>query len=110
MRVVRWTVVLCAVLGLAACNRGGGGVDAKRIEAAAANDWLSYGRTYDEQRYSPLDQVNKDTVSRLGVAWWASSLAMCRARVTSRAMMAAPVITPEALRSGPIEMSSVCRS
>ena len=48
------------------------GVDAKRILAAEAGDWLTYGRTYDEQRFSPLDKVNADTVKRLGVAWWAT--------------------------------------
>ena len=32
-------------------------------------DWLSYGRTYSEDRYSPLGQINKDNVSRLGLAW-----------------------------------------
>ena len=63
-----WTALSLA-LCLAAC--GEPGVDAKRIEAAAAGEWLSYGRTYDEQRFSPLDKVNRETVSRLGVAWWA---------------------------------------
>jgi quinohemoprotein ethanol dehydrogenase len=70
VRVLRWAAVAAIALSVAACNRGGG-VDAKRIEAAASSDWLTYGRTYDEQRFSPLDQVNKDTVSRLGVAWMA---------------------------------------
>lgn len=66
-RMVRWAVLACLALGVASCGKSG--VDAKRIEAAAAEEWLTYGRTYDEQRFSPLDQVNKETVSRLGVAW-----------------------------------------
>lgn len=33
-------------------------------------NWLSYSRTWDEQRYSPLDQINADNVSRLGLAWF----------------------------------------
>jgi quinohemoprotein ethanol dehydrogenase len=33
-------------------------------------DWLAYGRTHSEQRFSPLTDVNRDTVSRLGVAWY----------------------------------------
>ena len=43
------------------------------IENADSNttDWLSYGRTWSEQRYSPLDQINKDTVSGLKLAWYA---------------------------------------
>ena len=32
-------------------------------------DWLSYGRDYREDRYSPLTQINKQTVSELGLAW-----------------------------------------
>ena len=32
-------------------------------------DWLTHGRTYSEQRYSPLDQINEDTVPRLGLKW-----------------------------------------
>jgi quinohemoprotein ethanol dehydrogenase len=31
--------------------------------------WLSVGRTYDEQRFSPLAKINTDNVSRLGLAW-----------------------------------------
>ncbi|MGK0296481.1 MAG: alcohol dehydrogenase (cytochrome c) [Gammaproteobacteria bacterium] len=34
-----------------------------------ANDWLMLGRTYDEQRYSPLDQVNKGNVDKLRMVW-----------------------------------------
>ncbi len=36
-------------------------VDAQRIRAAAANraDWLTHGRTYDEQRFSPLARIDQ---------------------------------------------------
>jgi alcohol dehydrogenase (cytochrome c)/quinohemoprotein ethanol dehydrogenase len=33
-------------------------------------DWMSYGRTYDEQRFSPLSQINDRNVSQLGLAWY----------------------------------------
>jgi alcohol dehydrogenase (cytochrome c)/quinohemoprotein ethanol dehydrogenase len=33
-------------------------------------NWMTYGRTYDEQRFSPLNQINDRTVSRLGLAWY----------------------------------------
>ncbi len=33
------------------------------------NDWLMFSRTYDAQRYSPLNQINKQNVSQLGLAW-----------------------------------------
>lgn len=38
------------------------------VEGDGSN-WLAYGRNYSEQRYSPLDQLNTETVSRLGVEW-----------------------------------------
>ena len=34
-----------------------------------AADWLMISRTYDEQRYSPLDQINKKNVSQLRMAF-----------------------------------------
>ena len=34
-------------------------------------DWPGVSRTPDEQRFSPLDQVNDKTVAGLGLAWWA---------------------------------------
>ncbi len=33
------------------------------------NVWLSYGRNYEEQRFSPLTQINKNTISKLELAW-----------------------------------------
>ena len=32
-------------------------------------NWLAHGRTHYEQRYSPLDEINADTIGRLGLAW-----------------------------------------
>lgn len=47
-------------------------VDAKRIVQAdqTPGEWLSHGRTYDEQRYSPLKQVTEENVSDLALAWY----------------------------------------
>ncbi len=45
-------------------------VDAARIVAADAHHWLSHGRTYDEQRFSPLDTIDVGNVAQLGLAWW----------------------------------------
>ena len=36
-----------------------------------AGDWPSYGRDFSEQRFSPLTQINTETVSKLGLAWFA---------------------------------------
>jgi len=49
-----------------------GSVNSQRIEAAdkEPGNWLSHGRTYDEQRFSPLDQINVDNGKNLGLAWY----------------------------------------
>ena len=43
--------------------------DATLTEVGDGSNWLGFGRNYSEQRYSPLDQINEDTVSRLGAEW-----------------------------------------
>jgi len=37
--------------------------------ASEPQNWLTYGGSYKSQRYSALDQINRQTVSRLKVAW-----------------------------------------
>jgi PQQ-dependent dehydrogenase (methanol/ethanol family) len=46
-------------------------VDGAKIANADADpgEWLTNGRTYSEQRFSPLDKINKSNVAKLGVAW-----------------------------------------
>jgi alcohol dehydrogenase (cytochrome c) len=39
------------------------------LENPAPEDWLMFSRTYDAQRYSPLDQINKENVGRLQTTW-----------------------------------------
>jgi PQQ-dependent dehydrogenase (methanol/ethanol family) len=46
-------------------------IDDARLRSAdddAAN-WLMYGRTHDGHRFSPLQQINAETVADLGLAW-----------------------------------------
>ena len=47
-------------------------VDMQRIINAdrEPQNWLAHGRTYDEQRFSPLTTINADNVSELGLAWY----------------------------------------
>ena len=40
------------------------------VETDEPGAWLTYGRTYEEQRFSPLTQVNRDNVADLGIAWY----------------------------------------
>jgi quinohemoprotein ethanol dehydrogenase len=49
-----------------------GKVDDAALRSAAQSkgeDWLSYGFTPQETRYTPLSQINASNVSRLGLAW-----------------------------------------
>jgi quinohemoprotein ethanol dehydrogenase len=47
-------------------------VDAKRLDAAASDpdNWMSHGRTYAEDRFSPLADINDKNVQSLGLAWY----------------------------------------
>ncbi|MFN3585504.1 PQQ-dependent dehydrogenase, methanol/ethanol family [Phenylobacterium sp.] len=73
MKIIRLGMALALVLGVAACQKPGAGqVDGKRIAAADSNaEWLSYGKGYSEQRFSPLDKINAGNVGQLGLAWFA---------------------------------------
>jgi quinohemoprotein ethanol dehydrogenase len=44
--------------------------DAEIADESRTADWLAYGRTHSETRFSPLDDVNRDTIESLGVAWY----------------------------------------
>src|SRR5260221_10134602 len=48
-------------------------VDAARMKNADrdAGNWLSYGRTYSEQRFSPLASITAGNARELGLAWFA---------------------------------------
>ena len=81
---LRFVCLVTLALGMAACARGAdketvtasstpAAVNAARLVAADSEpgQWMSHGRTYDEQRFSPLDRITKDNVRRLGLAWFA---------------------------------------
>lgn len=46
-----------------------GSVTEQLILDAKPSGWLSHGRTYSEQRHSPLDKIDTDSVKELGLAW-----------------------------------------
>lgn len=82
--------ILTAAAGLAACSDSAidgeavaaqseqaspaaAAVDAERLVNAdeEPGQWMSHGRTYLEQRFSPLEQISTENVSDLGLAWYA---------------------------------------
>lgn len=68
----RFALAVGGALALAACSQGGmGAVDEARLLNAEKDpdNWLSHGRTYAEQRYSPLADINLENISQLGLAY-----------------------------------------
>jgi alcohol dehydrogenase (cytochrome c)/quinohemoprotein ethanol dehydrogenase len=69
----RGTLLLSALLHCALANAvAPAAVDAARLGKAASEpgQWLTVGRTTDEQRFSPLKQINTDNVNQLSLAWY----------------------------------------
>ncbi|MBT8086743.1 MAG: PQQ-dependent dehydrogenase, methanol/ethanol family [Gammaproteobacteria bacterium] len=60
--------------------------DARLVGAdSEPGNWLTHGRTYDEQRFSPLADINRENVSDLGLAWYFDV-------PTRRGMEATPIV------------------
>ena len=82
MRGMVWAAA--AALGMASvlggCGSGAdempaGGIDTMRLVNAGADpaNWITHGGTYSEQRFSPLDQIDRATVGDLQLVWsWAT--------------------------------------
>src|SRR5580704_3892699 len=62
-------------------------LDDSRLRSADQDkgNWLMYGRTYDDHRFSPLNQINEQTVAKLGLAW-------SRELGTTRGLEATPLV------------------
>ncbi|TNF04000.1 MAG: pyrrolo-quinoline quinone [Gammaproteobacteria bacterium] len=67
-RTERWVLVLLLSVSIEALPDV---VDNTRLLAAqkGSDGWLSYGHDYSNQRFSPLTQINRKTVSRLVPRW-----------------------------------------
>src|SRR5262245_55533001 len=44
-------------------------VTTQMLEKPSPDDWLMYSRTYDAQRFSPLNQIKKSNVAQMKLAW-----------------------------------------
>ena len=74
-----WLVLgFCLFAWLGLCSPAVTAADAasaREVDGAAlaneteADDWLAFGRTYSEQRFSPLTEINATNVGTLGLAW-----------------------------------------
>jgi quinohemoprotein ethanol dehydrogenase len=78
-------VMLLALVAACGCGKRGARPSKETAEAGKAADvdtarivnadrepgnWLTYGRTYSEQRFSPLKQINDGNVGQLKLAWY----------------------------------------
>jgi len=60
--------------------------DAQIVNAESQpGNWMTYGRTYSEQRFSPLKEINDHNTSRLGLTW-------CFDLDTNRGQEATPIV------------------
>jgi quinohemoprotein ethanol dehydrogenase len=69
------------VLSMAACKKS-----PATSGAGIGNDWTMYGRTNDEQRFSPLSQINEQNIGQLGLLW-------DRELGTTRGLEATPLVS-----------------
>ena len=75
------SIILPAAPGLAA----GTVDDAALKDMKQSENWLSYGRNYSMQRYSPLEQINSGNAGKLGLEW---SMAL----PDDRSLLATPLV------------------
>src|SRR5690606_35159828 len=63
----------CAIAVAGCGSKTSSGVDDARLSGAhdEPGQWLSTGRTWDEQRHSPLKQIHTGNVGKLALAWYA---------------------------------------
>ncbi|MEQ8663901.1 MAG: PQQ-binding-like beta-propeller repeat protein, partial [Gammaproteobacteria bacterium] len=70
--MIRNIAVACATLAAIVINAEAATTidDAALANEADGRNWAAYGRTYSEQRFSPLDAINASNVGELGLAWY----------------------------------------
>lgn len=69
MSMTRWWVAGAALAALATAPAWAQSADALKVDATTTGDVLTYGMGYSNQRYSPLNQINNQNVSRLAPVW-----------------------------------------
>jgi len=68
-RFLRPLLALVASLLVAASPGAISVDDAALADETDGSDWPAFGRSFSEQRYSPLRQIHAGNVARLGLAW-----------------------------------------
>jgi quinohemoprotein ethanol dehydrogenase len=69
-----FAIVLLAIGGLVYAGAPGAPANVTQARLAAASqpgkDWITHGGGWQEQRFSPLTQINDKNVGRLGLLWY----------------------------------------
>jgi len=79
--------VLLIALSAVASSQAPKQVDTARLTGADSDtgNWVMYGRTYDDHRFSPLTKINEQTIGQLGLMW-------SRELGTTRGLEATPLV------------------
>src|SRR3984893_4308002 len=75
------SMALCMTLFIDGCKKS-----SPTIKTDSGADWATYGRTNDEQRFSPLKQINEQNIGQLGLVW-------SRELGTTRGLEATPLVS-----------------
>jgi len=75
------SMALCMTLFIDGCKKS-----SPTIKTDSGADWTTYGRTNDEQRFSPLNQINEQNIGQLGLLW-------DRELGTTRGLEATPLVS-----------------
>ena len=71
---LKWLLMLLAavifITGIVAGRQTRRVDDSALKNAGKGTEWLTYGHSYSEQRYSTLKQIDATNVGRLGLGWW----------------------------------------
>ena len=70
MKLKKYSLICLSVLLFSCSNEFD--INEERIIKAdqEPQNWLAHARTYDEQRFSPLNSINDGNVKELGIAWY----------------------------------------
>jgi alcohol dehydrogenase (cytochrome c) len=66
-----WVLVSVLIVAVVLCAQGRTfrQITDQMLKNPDPSDWLMLNRTYDEQRFSPLSQINRSNVAQLNLAW-----------------------------------------
>ena len=80
--LVVWLQLTGSCATAAPSARSAGIDNATLTNVTDGRDWAGYGRTFDQQRFSPLTQINTGNVKRQMLDWSGGAIASCATPTT----------------------------